>query len=325
MSILAASLIWRREIPGEIGAVTGLGSQGKPAQPRPIPMCAAQANPGSTHALGPAFPTPLQEQGALPPPLGALHVAGRAGLGWIGAAAGQDDEPDHGAPHSAAHRGCVHCGFAGGECAAPQRTGGRGRLCSRPSPTTYPFSHFFQRPPTAPASGSEPPCSGRAVSTSGRALSFLLRCFSAFALAFRATVPLSVPARSSLPSSPVSCLAASVPSLPSVFGLRLPVCHPSQSPGLSQPTALPLSCPASCLGKTDSRLLEYHSLTPQMPSLSSLPLPCGWVLSAPARLPFPGLGCGEVGERIRKKPRPLLERNILISPRLGALLESCLK
>lgn len=186
-------------------------------------------------------------------------------------------------------------------------------------------SLISSRPPTAPASGSEPPCSGRAVSTSGRALSFLLRCFSTFALAFRATVPLSVPARSSLPSSPVSCLAASVPSLPSVFGLRLPVCHPSQSPGLSQPTALPLSCPASCLGKTDSRLLEYHSLTPQMPSLSSLPLPCGWVLSAPARLPFPGLGCGEVGERIRKKPRPLLERNILISPRLGALLESCLK
>lgn len=103
-------------------------------------------------------------------------------------------------------------------------------------------SLISSRPPTAPASGSEPPCSGRAVSTSGRALSFLLRCFSTFALAFRATVPLSVPARSSLPSSPVSCLAASVPSLPSVFGLRLPVCHP-----LSVPWLVPAHRPSAVL------------------------------------------------------------------------------
>lgn len=179
------------------------------------------------------------------------------------------------------------------------------------------------RPPLPPGL-SHPAPGGQSPPLAGRCLSF-----------FAVSPPLLSP---SAPRSPFQFrLGPACPLRP--FPAWLPPCPPfprslvcgslcvtpSQSPGLSQPTALPLSCPASCLGKTDSRLLEYHSLTPQMPSLSSLPLPCGWVLSAPARLPFPGLGCGEVGERIRKKPRPLLERNILISPRLGALLESCLK
>lgn len=118
---------------------------------------------------------------------------------------------------------------------------------------------------------------------------FLLGCSCRFDLSPSAP-PSPVRLSAASPLWPLSCLAAFVCLLPlfSVFVLAVLFVLPRLVPCPVRSSAVPPPpLPPPCLlavgeAAPTKGWPEYHSLTPQTPTLSCLPQPSGWVLNPPA-------------------------------------------